>query len=294
MKTRIGIFGSCISRDIFRSAHNNYKNDYTLVFDEMRSSLVSVMQKPAKYNVNDLYVNNGDVHSKVNAEFIEKDLNKNFYKGIKKGIDYLIIDIFFDVYFGILCYEDNIITNNEWSLQNTEFFRKLPDTKKAIKIEHYPQEFMEIWTKYCDMFFKYMNEEYPHVRIILNKVELVDSILNADGQVVKDEIYKKMVRIYNPLFRKLENYIQKNYDVDVVYFPEGITADENNIWGSGAMHFTKIYYAYTYLEIKNIILNNENKHLKRKINGMINSSSWKLTKPLRSTKQLLKNKNRMD
>lgn len=289
MKTKIGIFGSCLTRDVFRSVHNDYKKDYNLVFDQLRSSIVSVMQEPVEYDKETIYVSDGDVHSRVNAQFIENDLKKTFIKEMKKGVDYLIIDVFFDVYFGILSYDDNIITNNEWSLQETEFYKNIPN-KKIIKMEHNREEFMKIWTKNCDLFFNYVNAKYPRVKIILNKVQVVDTILKNDGTYVKDPIYEAMVKKYNPLFDELERYIEKNHRVYVVDFPENITADENNIWGSGAMHFNKNYYSFVYLEIKNIVLKNEVRRLKFKVNTILNSTSWKSTAPLRDIKYILTRK----
>ena len=61
MKIKIGIWGSCLTRDIFRSIFNNYKEYFEIISSLERVSLVSLM---------------GDEHS---IEFIdEEDLERIF------------------------------------------------------------------------------------------------------------------------------------------------------------------------------------------------------------------------
>ena len=58
MKIKIGIWGSCITRDIFRSIFNNYKEYFEIISSLERVSLLSLMGKEhsIKFNYEDILI----------------------------------------------------------------------------------------------------------------------------------------------------------------------------------------------------------------------------------------------
>lgn len=85
MKTKIAVIGCCATRDVFRSYYNNYKADYELEIDLLRTSMFSILQKPIKLKKDDLTFvpqNKNDYKKeefhKRNIFFMKDDLIKHF------------------------------------------------------------------------------------------------------------------------------------------------------------------------------------------------------------------------
>ena len=55
-KIKIGIWGSCSTRDIFRSIFNNYKEYFEVVSTLERVSLVSLMGDSIEFNEEDIRI----------------------------------------------------------------------------------------------------------------------------------------------------------------------------------------------------------------------------------------------
>lgn len=252
MKTKIGILGSCVCRDPFRSYYNNYKEEYDLVFHIPRMSFISLFQKPFEYKEEDLDVAKGWENKEYSKTYIKNDLDKTFFKEMEKDIDYLVIDTYFETLFGILKFDNQIITNNFWDFYATKLYNDTEE-KTDFNIRNKKEEYFKLWTSYCDIFFKYMYTNYPDVKIILNRVKMVDKVRSKDGTYYIDEDFTSRIKSlghYIPLF---EQYIIDNFEVEVIDELDGVTSDENHIWGKSVVHYTDDYYHRVYKRIGNYI-----------------------------------------
>lgn len=171
---------------------------------------------------------------------------------IEEEIDYLVIDNFIEVRMGILFFNNNIITNNDWHLPKTEFYNYIND-KLILKIDEHPKEYFYIWTKYCDLFFKFLNLYCPNVKVILNKGRYVDKIQKSDKSTYINSNITSKASIVNPFLEKLDSYIINNFDVEVLEFDyENTYLDENHMWGFGPVHYNKNFHYSLIERIKNI------------------------------------------
>lgn len=250
----IGRFASCTSRDGFRSAYNpGYKNNFKIDFDIARCSLVSLFEQPYEINDEELIIEPLTPENIARTQGIKDDFHKVFFKKMSDNdIDYLIIDEYFEVLFGLIQIEDTFITNNTWDLPHTEFYKKLDD-KKIITLENNFEEYIDLWKSSCDKFFKYMGQNFPNVKIILNKIKIVDKYMKTDGSIYIDEQGKNKAEIFNPLIKILEDYIEHNFDLFVIDCTDGVVGDENHIWGKGEVHYNKEYYEKFYREMLKIV-----------------------------------------
>ena len=118
MVIKIGIIGSCATRDIFRSVYNSdYFENFEIVFDIERVSIISLTQPPVNYCLNDIKIFPENRSNEVRTKRLEDDLSKNFFQNIKKGIDILLIDLYFEIKFGIMIYDNNILTSIDMSFK---------------------------------------------------------------------------------------------------------------------------------------------------------------------------------
>ena len=336
-KLRVGILGSCVTREVFTTYYNDYKQHFDLIFSHERESLISLFQNPINFLDEDIKILPDSKKNQFRSRNISNDLSKSFFDDLEKGIDYLIIDVYFEILFGILILDDNtIITNNKWDLHKTNFYKKM-NINCACDVYEHPDEYFKLWTSYCDKLFAFLKESYPNVKVILNKIRLTDTVIKKNYSKYINTDFRWMVNTYSPFIKKFEDYIVDNYDVFTIEYGDSVYTSEDNRWSPYVVHFTDEYYKYVYYMIckivgvdelhlvnsqlkytqaklclhdgfmdnscsiinemsneiyclKEVIQNNETRiesnnreldELNTFKNDVLNSSSWKLTKPLR-------------
>lgn len=265
MKSKIAIFGSCVSMDNFRSAHNNYKDDYQLSSVQLRLSLISIMQEPIDFTEEEIKILPDTPQHRFSTNVLRNDLSKNFFKELNDDIEYMVLDLYFDLLFGVLFTERGVITNNTWDYTNSDFFKNLKE-KKEFSFNEDPYEYYVLWTNYCDKFFEFLQEKYPNMKIILNKVKIVDKIKDKTGEYYIEPLYTKRAVKLNPLIDMIEGYVLANFDVIFVDLTNEVTSDENHIWGKSLVHYNVEYYHNFYRVMHEIITGNTSKYFYQKDN----------------------------
>ena len=284
MVVKIGVMGCCVSDDIFRSPHNyKYWEDFEKTFILARTTLISLAQKPINVNRDELIISKETEYTEHNINCMYNDMIKRFYQVMSKDIQYLMLDLFFDAYFGVLLFEDNIITNNHWHLPYTNFYKKLSETKTITPTDNL-DEYMELFKKYSQVFFNNMKEKYPDTKIFLISVRMMEYRTLGDGS---EESFVNMENPVNKALKILEDYVCENYDVFFIDFEE-TSLDKNHIWGPGKVHFAKEFYQYDYRKILNIVKYDE---INNKIN-QLDVNNDKITEELVHELSSIKNANR--
>ena len=205
--------------------------------------MISIMQD--KFNVDEDLIKIFPYSKEDNrkTEILLYEFNKTFFKELlEEDIDYLVFDNYLEMIMGVLYVNNDIMTNNTWDLAFTQFYKNLDD-KFEFSICDYPEEYFFIWSKYCDIFFKFLNLYCPNVRVILNKGRLVYKVIREDGSVYVNEEFKEQAEKLNPILDKFDSYIEENFDVDVFEFDfENIFADENHMWSLSPVHYTTSFH----------------------------------------------------
>lgn len=266
MKAKIGIWGSCVTRDIFRSIFNNYKEHFEIVYELERISLISLMEygNGFEFNREDIQIFPLNNKNKHRSELLRRDLSKDYLKILGENIDYLLIDEFFEAYFGIIKIHNTYITYNHWDYPETKFYESINEDD-ILTLNNNFLEYYALWKYNCDKFFDYFHKNFPNVNIILNKVKLTSKILASDGSYYIDEEFQKRVEIFNPLIKLLEDYLEKYHDVIVVDCTNDVVANENHIWGKGAVHYYDDFYSNCFEKILKIV--NKTQYGGEKINA---------------------------
>lgn len=247
MKYKIGILGSCVSRDIFRSVHNPYKNFFEVKFSQVRLSLISLMQKPVPYNDSDITVLPDNADNRYRKRNMKNDLTKSLLDELDSDIDVFIIDLYFEALFGVFKFNDIYLTNNTWDYPHGKFYPNIKN-KKFINMKDSHEEFLSLWKDSCDKFFEYLYEKKPNLKIMLNRVRLTDKFFMDDSVIVDNDLTEK-ADMYNNFLEELENYIIENHNVDILDSTENILGDYNHIWGKSPVHYIKPYYVSVFKEL---------------------------------------------
>lgn len=261
MVSKIAVLGSCASRDVFNSDINpNYKNYFEIVTAAERISIISLMAKPIQ--IDNLELIKSYKEGNLNffgSKCIQMDFSKSFLSDLNNNdIEYLILDNLFESRFGIICYEDNIITNNSWDLHHTEFYKNLKNFK-TLSMSNDSKKYLKLYKKNFNLFYDYINNECDNIKIILNKSCDTDKYLDYDGLIkIRETEY---CNEHNPHTYKLNQFIEDNFDVEVielniVNYPN----DANHKWGTGTSHFISNYYQDFTKKLNKIIQNTKQKY----------------------------------
>ena len=252
---KVGVLGSCESRDLFNSMLNpRYKNFFSIEISFLRSSLISLMQEPFYVDYKSIEFPLEDNLRLLRFDFLKSDMEKSFFNELNsKEIDCLIIDNFFEARFGVASFDGILLTNNTWDLPETEFYKNTNSiTEFSMDIDE--GIYMELFSKNCNLFFDFMKSNYPNIRIILNKARLSCIVRKTDSSFYISEDYEIYVKKYNTILDKLDSYIENNFDVGILEFDfQNCYCRPDHPWGIGPNHYNSFYYSYLTKQLLDIV-----------------------------------------
>lgn len=258
MRKHIAIFGSCISRDPFRTDFNKYWHSrFEIDIDYQRNSLISVLNQKINVNRTLLRIYPYSANNRFRTRNLVKDFKKTFLKELKKQqVEYLIMDMYFETLMGIRMYGDGIITNNFLDLPETRFYKKAiknNELGEVMSMQTNPVEYFNLWKTACDKFFKYLDTHCPNTKVILNETHLVDKFITNGNTIETFEEDTKIIKQIYPNIKKMENYVKDNYDVYVIKHDSNIYGDEKHIWGKDIVHYQRKYYTDFMKKLNKVI-----------------------------------------
>lgn len=246
---KINIFGSCVSRDIFR-----YDNDKTfnIPLYIARSSICSNLQKQS------WDVKNEDISltSPFQREAVVRDLNKCVLSDLKKEnqSDYLLVD-FIDERFKIAKKEDRYATySNE--LKTSGFLKEgeftlLDKTQNELGLGYT----FEGWDldDYIREFASGLLTAYRPEQIVLHEAYMVNMYISKAGErkmfsePICRDVHDKN-KMLNYMYGCLKKYIPDMHVMNLMATRKYM-ANEAHVWGAAPMHYEDDYYfeAINYL-----------------------------------------------
>lgn len=239
----ISIFGSCVSRDIFKEEEKNF-NIKTYV---TRQNFASLNAKPLECNKDDI---NLDSKFKVNSIF--NDFSKITLDQFCNDADDFILIELINEQFPILKYKDSYITLSEF-LESSEYINNLEELRKnnivyyESKNDGYFLEGVNIST-FLDNFAEKILSRYSPNKIILNKGCMAYKYIDKDNKIKtfssghidwSKNINKRLFYMYDYLENKFKDC--KTIDICDKYY-----ASELNKWGLSSSHYEIGYYEECY------------------------------------------------
>jgi len=252
MAIKVASFGSCATRDNFNSKINkNYKEKYECVATSNHSSIISLMSPKVNYIEEKLDCLSNE-HRNYHKNNTIKDLDKSFLSELViSQPDYLIMDFFPDVHFGILVSNKNTMTNNHWFLCNTTFYDELPN-KLVLKVVEKPAQFLQLWILAFDNFIKFVNENIPNCKIIINKARFVNQVLDNN-----EITYLPSKSGFNSIWDKLDTFVISKYKLDNIELDHSnyyLTKKHTLGWNLFQLHFHDNYYHDFLKELDLIVI----------------------------------------
>ena len=251
MVSEFSTMGSCASRIIFNSSVNtNYKQFFHINDSLEVVSMISLMSCPIEYD--ESLLNSFD---KFDNECVRNDLTKNFLNFLKENsIEYLLYDTYFDVECDVIVYDKDSYLSDSGRLVRTDYHKTLHN-KRRISVFNNFNEYMELWKKACDAFFKFLKENCPNIKVILNCSRGALYYLDENNNKVRFP-NANYIHESNKIRDILELYILENYDVDVVSFDESTLALKNHFAHLHTVHYEDKYYEDKTRQLNEIIARN--------------------------------------
>lgn len=264
---RISVIGSCVCRDLFEKASDNY----TFHTDIRFSSPISMLSKPVDFVKADFDCFIKDVPT-VNGKWYKKnlinDINKTAFDALKERHgDYLILD-FAESRIPIAEIswsnkENTLLVTNSVSFRahyNASFLKNiLKDTSISI---HNPLSYSnEEWQKVIKEFASRLLTLFDEEKIILIKNMPARYFVNAKG--VLRPYYSKdhfdSVCLCDLLLERLnKDFIETCPKCKVIEIPPYAIGSQKHKWGNHPFHFTEVYYDYLFKCVDAITNNNDN------------------------------------
>ncbi len=239
-KKRILIYGSCVTRDIFRLFSENFE----LVDYYARSSLVSLMSELVPIIEDDI-----GLDSAFQRRMVAQDFNKTLLSRLKnQDYDFLLMD-FIDERMSIIELPDGRYVTWSNELANSHYL-------DLHNIEHSTiarrELDLDIWTAALDKYLNYVLDFLPPEKIILIKGMWAAQYVSKDGEIVNftTPFTQNYIRWQN---RNLEKYYQKINTAlgenQLIASPDRLIADENHQWGLSPFNYIPTWYEDVYTQL---------------------------------------------
>lgn len=233
-KLKVGILGSCVSRDAFEFESGKYdlKGNYFA-----RSSIVSIMSAPVECAQSNI---------KVDNQWLRWILNNDFQKTVlqqlkERNLDCLVIDLI-DERFDLLKIGQGIVNGSDELFKACKEFIENHGSVTSIKRDS-PQAH-ELFAEAAQKFANRLNEEFADLPIIIHKA--LCSTNYTDGK----EVYK-FSKESTALYENMNSYLSFYYsilekeinNVSVIHLPQEVQlASKSHRWGLAPFHYIDDYY----------------------------------------------------
>lgn len=215
----IDIFGSCISRDPFELENNKYtvKNYFA------RSSLVSLLHKPIKINIDTVKWPSNFVKRTVNDDLLKRFAT--YSKSPKSKI--IIVDLIQERY-SMSSFKDSYYTYSAYHKK-----AEIPRGKFISGQEH-----LDLFSsKIIDIsnFFK----EYEYV--IIHEANLAEMYIDKEGREINFKLTEKD-KFFIENGQKYYNLLKEHLDNAYTLSLKGYNGANKHKWGLSPSHYENEYY----------------------------------------------------
>lgn len=245
---KVGVFGSCVTRDNFNSIFNpGYKDVFECNQLADHVSLVSLMSPAIKFESDDL----DGLEPRIKNNLI-REFNRSFLNELQNDPpQYLIIDFWPDLTFGFATLGHNaIITHNAWSTTKTKFFKSKNARWLRADIEH--DEFFRKWKQAADAFMEFVSNKLPSTKIIVHSARNVPTWKDNTG---REHSFGPWPTSMNKHWEMMDRYIIDNYGVQSIsIMSPDIHSFESHAWGSFPVHYTYDYHSRFLNRLTRIVL----------------------------------------
>lgn len=243
---KVTIFGSCVSRDLFRL----FPNQLTLESYFARSSLVSLMSRATSIKETDIHLN-----SSFQRRMVMYDFNKEFRMKIQnEKLDYLLID-FIDERCNLLRIENGGFVTLSSELQKSGLVESgRYNFKLHRRVNN--ERINELWFNACRQFISLLKNNISSEKVILHKAYWATKYKNKENIICEfPEAQMESIRVNNEILERYYSFFEQEFKgIKVIELEkEEYMADESHEWGLSPFHYNYDYYLKVMERLKEIV-----------------------------------------
>ncbi|WHY00435.1 DUF6270 domain-containing protein [Neobacillus sp. DY30] len=246
----IGIFGGCVSRDIFRLfPERDHVQHYSA-----RTSLISQFSEPTKVDLNDI-----NLSSAFQKRIVAADFNKTLKKDLESlDVDFFIIDFLVER-ISLLANGNKYITRSKELSNSGILNNKKYRLGKVVNRKADDMVLLHEWFNACDQFIASLQKNFKPNQIILNEVYLTEQYREQSEIKNFDEKQTEGIRETNSLLKMYYSYFKARYpSINCIQISkENNVGDLNHQWGLSPMHFVDDYYLEARQQLNKIYQENQ-------------------------------------
>ncbi|MBZ5749069.1 DUF6270 domain-containing protein [Metabacillus rhizolycopersici] len=252
-KITVSVIGSCVTRDTFnRNFVPDYKEYYECISTAWQSSIISLMSKKIELENEFLEGNLNDFHK----QSLGNDLAKSYLTEIRNTPpDYILFDVYADLKYGVAKFNEGYVTNNPNNFRNTKAYKEKLFQREMRMVSN-KKIYLELWKKSFEDLHRFIQENIPNTKLILNCFKLTNCFLGKDGQIHLFDMRKyPNLDVENQLLDEIYDYLKQEYNITSIdlrtneYF-----ADERHPFTLTPWHYGKEYYLDMVDELNKISL----------------------------------------
>lgn len=237
-RPRVDVVGSCVSRDNFNSRLSpGWKSYFTLGNEHYQSSFLSLMSKPVGVSTGEL--EGSDQHS---TRTTVRDFSKQYMVDLVAGDapDILVVDLFADARFGCLRAEGSLVTNNDWKLHNTRYWKESAHVYQTLNLWDNEEEYLRAFRAAAGEFETLRRKHFPETRVILNSARAAYSYFDKGARV---DFSKKFVNAINMRWSMLDEIFLQHVPAEAVSAGGAKTlSDPSHPGGPAPYHYESGFY----------------------------------------------------
>ncbi|GAA1583983.1 DUF6270 domain-containing protein [Leucobacter aridicollis] len=237
-KPSIGVIGSCLIRDNFRSdLAPGWRDFYSVHGTHFQMSLVSLMSPAVATSEHQFY----DLHAH-SAECTRRDFTKEYLEEIAQGKpDILLIDARADARHGVIRCGASWVTNHLLMLRKSEYYSSIR-ANHSIHMLDDPLEYSAAFRQACELLRSFLARRSPKTRVIWVSAKGVGQYrgLSGAGRFVGS----KNPEILNRVWAELDSIAVSVFGCDLIdAMRPSLFASSDYPFGTGPIHYEKFYYS---------------------------------------------------
>lgn len=235
-KTKIIIFGSCVSRDVLEYDDNS---NFELVGYFARCSLASLNSTPS---INHNILNN--IESKFQRKSVENDMSKTFLQCLDTvNYDIFLLDLI-DERFHLVINDDGT-----YHTYSSEYKNALKSKPKLLNT--YDEKKFLMWKKGLEKIINILLKNKSLDKLYINKVLWNTNIKSNLPNIYTDEEIITANEFLTRMYHEIEKYVPKKQFIN--YSPALFYCDSNHKWGYSPFHYNEKLYRSTLAFLENAI-----------------------------------------
>ncbi|RAZ53399.1 DUF6270 domain-containing protein [Campylobacter hyointestinalis] len=229
-KSKVLIFGSCVSRDALEFDKND---SFELVGHFARSSFASLTSKPC---VDEDILKS--LESKFQRQMVLQDMQKNFFSFVRNNdFDILLVDLIEERF--------HLVLNEDGSMLTYSAEYKTAQKNNVKLLNRYHEKKFNLWFRGFLRLINILKELNKLEKIYINKVFWCNNL-----NLISQDYLEQSNAFLSKMYEKIEQYIPKSqfitYDNNLFF------CDPNHKWGGAPYHYCDELYQSTIEQLKKI------------------------------------------